>query len=131
MQTYSIKWFSLGFWLIQLPWMFISSYTAIYFFLKSIFSNICISVNTILKCSYLFLGWETVHPLSTYATGEIEGFGGHPNCVEMRTGGQQWKMGHKIRTYVLSWLPQTNVAEYFLCIGLAKYIRASPPSRKM
>ena len=34
-----------------------------------------------------------------------------------------------IRQYVLNGWPQTNV--YFLCIGPAKYIRASLPARKM
>ena len=27
--------------------------------------------------------------------------------------------------------PQTNVVEYFLCIGSVKYTRAGPPARKM
>ena len=44
----------LGFWLTLLPWMFILSYTTIYFFINSFFSNVYISVNTIFECSYLF-----------------------------------------------------------------------------
>ena len=58
----------LGFWLILLPWMFISSYTTIYFFVKNFFSNVYISVNTIFECSYLSFGWEIGHPLSMYVT---------------------------------------------------------------
>ena len=46
----------LGFLLILLPGMFISSYTAIYFFVKNFFSNVSISVNTIFECSYLSFG---------------------------------------------------------------------------
>ena len=46
----------LDFWLILLSWMFISSYTTIYFFLKKIsFSNAYISVNTIFECLYLLI----------------------------------------------------------------------------
>ena len=33
--------------------------------------------------------------------------------------------------YILNGWPQVNVVEYFLCIGLAKYTRASPPASKM
>ena len=29
------------------------------------------------------------------------------------------------------WMAQTNVVEYFLCIGSAKYTKASPPARKI
>ena len=36
-----------------------------------------------------------------------------------------------IRWYGLNGWPQANLVEYFLCIGLAKYTRASPPARKM
>ena len=75
----------LGFWLILLPWMFISSYITIYFFGKKFFLNINISVNTILEYSYFFFGWEIGHPLSMNATGEMEG--AHPECVQVRTGG--------------------------------------------
>ena len=63
----------LGFWLILSPWMFISSYTTIYFFVKNIFSNVYFLVNMIFECSYLCFGGELVHPLSTYETGEVEG----------------------------------------------------------
>ena len=63
----------LNFWLILLPWMLISSYTAIYFFEKNFFSNFYISVNTIFECSYLFFGWEIGHLSSMYTTGGMEG----------------------------------------------------------
>ena len=33
--------------------------------------------------------------------------------------------------YVLNGWPQTNVMEYFLCTGTAKYTKASSPARKM
>ena len=74
----------LGFWLILLPWMFISSYTTIYFFVKSFFSNVYISVSTIFECSYLSFGWEIGHSLSTHTNGEMEG--GHPKCIQVRIG---------------------------------------------
>ena len=61
----------LSFWLILLPWMFILPYTTI---------NVYISVNAIFQCSYLLFGWVIGHPLSTYATGEMEG--DHPKCVQ-------------------------------------------------
>ena len=41
-----------------------------------------------------------------------------------------FSIGHKIRTYEMDG-PQTNVVKYFLCIGSAKYTRASPSLRKM
>ena len=63
----------LGFWLILFSWMFISSCTTIYFFVNIFFSNVYISVNTIFECSYLFYVWELGHPLSTWATGGMEG----------------------------------------------------------
>ena len=57
------------FWLMLLSWMFTSSYTIMYFFLKIfVLSNIHISVNTILKCLYMFSGWGKEHQLSKYAT---------------------------------------------------------------
>ena len=34
-------------------------------------------------------------------------------------------------TYVINGWPQANVVEYFLCIGMAKYTKTSPPARKM
>ena len=76
----------LGFWLILLPGMFISSYTTIYFFVKNFFSNGYISVYTIIECSYLSFGWEIGHPLSMYVTRGIEG--GQPKCVQVCTGGE-------------------------------------------
>ena len=77
----------LGFWLILLPWMFISSYTTIYFFVKNCFWNVYISVNKIFECSYLVFGWQTGHPLSTYATERMEE--SHPKCVQLSTRGKR------------------------------------------
>ena len=52
-----------------LSWMFISSHTAIFFFVtKFIFSNAYISVNTMFECLYMSFGWERGHQLSTCAT---------------------------------------------------------------
>ena len=118
----------LDFWLILLPWMFISSCTTIYFFAKNFFFlNIYISVNTIFRCSYLLFGWEIGHLLSTNATGGMEG-----ESSKMCTGAYR---GRRLKyqssdTYVLNGWPQANVVEYFLCIGSAKYTRASLPAKK-
>ena len=66
--------------------MFISSHTTIYFYVKKfIFSNVCISVNRIFECLYMFFGWERRHQLIAYTTGR--GIGGHPKCVEQSTEG--------------------------------------------
>ena len=75
----------LNFWLKLLSWMFISSYTTIYFSVKKfILWNVFISVNTIFECSYLFFGWERANQLSTYATGG--GMFDHPKCVQLGIG---------------------------------------------
>ena len=59
----------LDLWLMLPSWMFTSSYTIIYFFVKSfIFSNVYISVNTISECLYMFFDWESNHQLSKYPT---------------------------------------------------------------
>ena len=77
----------LGFWLILLPGMFISSYTSIYFFVKNFFFffNVYISLNTIFECYYLYFGWEIGHPLSMYVTRGMEG--DHPKCAQVRKWG--------------------------------------------
>ena len=46
-------------------------------------------------------------------------------CVHMLTrerGG--WNIGPKTRAYQINGRPQTNIVEYFLCIGMAKYTKA-------
>ena len=53
----------LGFWLMLLPYMFISSYTTIYFFVKNFFSNVYILANTIFECPYLLFGWERLRTI--------------------------------------------------------------------
>ena len=81
-QTFSLQKYNgivlLGFWLTLLLWMFISSCTAIYFFVKNVYSNeYSYSVNTVFECCYLFYGWEIGHPLSKCASGGMEeGVGG-------------------------------------------------------
>ena len=75
----------LGFWLILLPVMFHSSYTTIYFFVKIFFSNVYISVNTILECSCLYFCSDIGYPLSVHVTRGM--VGGHPKCVQVRTWG--------------------------------------------
>ena len=104
----------LGFWLMLLPWMFISSYTTIYFFVNNFFSNVYVSVTTIFKCFYLFFGWEIDHP-SKYVRNWGNGWGSSKRCA-----GAYWWWGLKNQskdTYVLN--------------GSAKYTRASSPARKM
>ena len=52
-----------------LSWMFTSSYTIIYFFVKKfIFLNVYISVNAMFGCLYMFFGWKRDHQLSKYGT---------------------------------------------------------------
>ena len=116
----------LGFWLTLPPWMAISSYTIIYFFVKNFFSNVYISGDTIFECSYLFFLMRS--RLSTYATGAMEG--GHPKDVQVCTCGEGLK-NRSLDTYVLNEWPQINVAEYFLCTDSAKYTRVSQPTRKV
>ena len=104
----------LGFWLILLPWMFISSYTTIYFFVKNFFSNVYISVNTIFKRFYLFFGWEIDHPIK-YIRNWGNGWGSSKRCT-----GAYWWWGLK------NWSKGTYVLN-----GSVKYTRASSPARKM
>ena len=92
------------------------------------FSNVYISVNTILECCYLFFfGWEIGHPLSTYATG-MEGK--NPKCVQVRTGRGELK-NRSLDTFLLNGWPQAKFVEYLLWNGSVKYTRASPTARKM
>ena len=72
----------LDFWLMLLSWMFISSYTTIYIFVKNFifFANVYVSVKTIFECLY------RGHQLSTYATGNWWGMWDYPKCVQLHTG---------------------------------------------
>ena len=45
--------------------------------------------------------------------------------------GREWLKYWSYDTYVRKGWPQTNVVEYFLCIGTAKYTKASPPAWKI
>ena len=90
----------LGFWLILLPGMFISYSTITYFFVKNVFSNVYISVNTIFECSYLSFGWQIGHPLSMYVTRWMEGVIQNDNrCIEGKRG---ITLQVYIRTYTIS-----------------------------
>ena len=105
MQTYIIKCFSLSFWLIlppPPPPKCLFHPTLPFIFRKEFFFRMFglqwIQYSNILICFY---GWEIGHPLSTYATGGIEGSGrgeGHPKGIQVRTGGGGQKIGHKIWT---------------------------------
>ena len=72
-----------------------------------------------IRMFYLFFGFLVGHPLSTHATGGMDG------VIQNAYRCLQWegssKIGHKIRTYKM------DVVEYFLCISSG----ASPPARKM
>ena len=105
----------LGFWLMLLPSMFISSYTTICFFVNIFFfSNVYISVNTVFKCSYLCFGWEIAHPLSMYATGGMQ-----------RWSSSGWDGGRVenlvIRYVRTKWMVQTNNVKYFFSAVVLSY----------
>ena len=75
----------LGFWLMLLPWMFISCYTTI-FLRKQIFQMFIfwwIRFSDVL----MFYSWERGHPLSTYATeGDREVIQNAYSCVRGKWG---------------------------------------------
>ena len=81
------------------------------------FECLYFSENDIRTLLFVF-DWEIGHSLSTYAT------------VQVRIGIGKLK-NRSQDTYVLNGSLETNVVEYFLCIGSVKYTRASPPARKM
>ena len=86
----------LGFWLILLPGMLISSCSTIYFFVKIFFFEcLYFSVHDIRMFLFVF-GWEIGHPLSMYVTRGMKW--GHPKCVQVRTGGEGYHA--YIRTYI-------------------------------
>ena len=90
----------LGFWLILLPWMFISSCTAIYFFVKNFFFECLYFIEYDIRMYLFVFGWEIGHSLSTYTTKGMEG--GHPKFVQVRTGGGTLK-NRSYDTYVMLW----------------------------
>ena len=100
----------LGFWLILLPWMFISSYITICFFVRNFFFFWMfifqwIRYSNALACIF---GWEIGHPLSTYATGGMEG--GHM-CTGAYWG---WGVQKSLITYVRTiWMAQTKCCGVF------------------
>ena len=87
----------MGFWLILLPGMFISSYNTICFFVNNFFWNVYILVNTIFECSYLYFGWEMGHPLTMYINRGMERR--HSEYAEVRTVGEGCQASF-VRTYL-------------------------------
>ena len=85
----------LDFWLMLLSWMFISSYTTIYFFVKNFFSECLYFSGYDIRMSF---GWEIGHPLSTNTTGGMEG--DHLKCVQVRTGREGYHAS-SVRTHLL------------------------------
>ena len=107
----------LDFWLMLLSWMFILSYTTIYFFVKKfIFSDVYISVNTIFECFYMFFGWEVSHQLSLLTTSG--GMKGHPKCIQPLTGGGGVTPHVFERTYTVSF----HFLAGFLSCGILFYL---------
>ena len=109
MQTYSIKWkypttkeelfftkvapaqsiteiVLLGFWLIMLPGMFISSYTITYFFVNNFFSE-CLYFSEYVIRMFLLVFWLRNKQAIKYVRNWRNG-GGHQKCVQVRTGGE-------------------------------------------
>ena len=79
----------LDFLLMLLSWMFILSYTSIYFFGKEIyFLNVSVSVNTMYECLYMFSSWKR----------DV-----HVNVYKKKTGIQMFKIPswHKIENATL------------------------------
>ena len=58
------------------------------------------------------------------------GCNSYSKYIHMLTRGGALK-NRSLDTYVLNGWPQTNVVKYFLCIGPAKYTKASLPAGKM
>ena len=110
----------LDFSLILLSWMFISCYTTIYFFVKKFtFSNVYVPLNTIFECLDMFFSWDRGNQLSTYATGR--GMGGHPKCVQLRTGAGNLTPHVYVRTYITSFHVLAAFLSYsvlFICRNL-------------
>ena len=78
----------LGFWLILLPWIFILSYTTIYFFINNFFFFECLCFSEYAIRMFLFVFWSKNRPSIKYL--RIWGNGGesHSKCVQVRRGGE-------------------------------------------
>ena len=89
----------LGFWLILLPWMFILSYTTIYFFVRNfLFEFLYFSEYDIPM--FLFVYWLRNRLSIKYLRNWGNGEGSSRMCTDAyRGGGGLWKMVHKIGTY--------------------------------
>ena len=123
MQTYSIKWkypttkeelfFTkvapaqsiteialLGFWLIMLPGMFISSYTVTYFFVNNFFSE-CLYFGEYVIRMFLLVFWLRNKPSIKYVR-NWRNRRGHQKCVQVRTGGEGYHASCVSTTYTVS-----------------------------
>ena len=78
----------LGFWLILLPGMFISSYTTIYFFVKNFFFE-CLYFSEYDIRMFLFVFWLRNRPFIKYVRNLGNGEG-HPKCVQVCTGWEEY-----------------------------------------
>ena len=97
--------------------------------LKIFFSNVYISVNTLFECCYLFFRWEIGHPLTTYATGGMEGRSSKVCAGAYRAKGVEKSV---IRFVRAKWIaPKIILWNIFCCTGLTKYTRASSSPRNM
>ena len=86
----------LDFWLILLPWIFISSYTTICFFVKNFFFE-CLYFTEYDILMFLFVFWLRNSPSTHVCKGVIQSV---YMCVQEEEGGTMgWKIGHKICTY--------------------------------
>ena len=61
---------------------------------------------------------------------QLYGSNSYSKCLHMLTRGKGVK-NWSYDMYVLNGWSQTNIGEYFLCIGPAKYTKALPAARKM
>ena len=68
------------------------------------------------QTSKVKMGEESIKPMKSRTQRVYSKF------VHKGEGGVKKSVRRYVRT---KWIAQTNVVEYFLCIGLAKYIRAS------
>ena len=108
--------------------MFILSFTTIYIIVKN-FSSEYLYFSEYSIRIFLFVFWLRNRLTNKYVRNQGNGRGLSKMCT-----GAYRERGLKNRsqnTYVLNGWLQANVVEYCLCIGLAKYTKASPPIRKL
>ena len=86
------------------------------------FSDVYISVNTVFECCYSFFGWEIGHPLSTYATGGMEGV--IQNVCRCVQGGRGITPHVHVRTYThLLFSLSYDVLTQALSYGVLSYLQ--------